>query len=434
MTTRYKAGDPFGVPSGYAGANIPEKFELPSVGVEDVDRAIFEFFDKDLRLHVANGRSGVVQKIPVVFAAGERWAMLKANRALRDKSGTLILPLTTIRRMDIQQDVATDIAGRGINQQTGELVIKRQLSPLDRTYQSLVNKLGIVNQTNVADSTATLLTDRTTGENTLDPDVSESGLLAPKLGNNVWEIITIPAPQFFTVTYEITFWTQHMQHMNQIVDKVMSSYLPTANGTWKLETPKGYWFVAKVQDNLFTAADNAENITGEERVIQSKMTVKVPAYQVASNAPGIPSPVRRFVSAPIVAFPTDEQLDSGIPASNTSQADIENDPSALFSLSGELQPREFATSQSSTNKVSFTRNPFTGQPRAEYVRIITRNAKNGEAILRPIDYFSIGVVSSGEPMPASPVVYSTPINAVSTEDEAPLLTENEEYLITEESV
>jgi hypothetical protein len=433
MTTRYNSGDPFGVPSGYAGANIPEKFELPSVGVEDVDRAMFDFFDKDLKLHISNGRSGEVQKIPVVFAAGERWAMLKKNRALRDKSGTLILPLTTIRRMDIQQDVATDIAGRGINQQTGELVIKRQLSPLDRSYQNLINKLGIVNQSNVADSTTTLLTERKTGENAVDSDGSEGGLLASKFGNNVWEIITIPAPQFFTVTYEITFWTQHMQHMNQIVDKIMSSYLPTANGTWKLETPKGYWFVAKVQDNLFTAADNAENITGEERVIRSKMTVKVPAYQVASTAPGIPKPIRRFVSAPIVSFPTSEELDSGIPSTYSNPEDISNDPSAMFSLGGELQPRELAARQSSPSKVTFSKNPFTGRTRAEYVRIVTRNAKNGEAILHPTDYFSIGIVSSGGPAPL-PVISSIPQNALLTEDLSPLLTEASDYIVTEENV
>jgi hypothetical protein len=392
MTTRYNSGDPFGVPSGYAGANIPDDFELPSVGIEDVDRALFDFFDKELLLHVSNGRSGVVTKVPIIFAAGERWAMLKKNRALRDKSGALILPLATIRRMDIQQDLANDIAGRGINQQTGELVIKRRLSPLDRTYQSIINKLGIVNQTNVADSTTTLLTERETGENALDADVVEGGLLAPKLGNNVWEIITIPSPQFYTVTYEITFWTQHMLHMNQIIDKIMSSYLPTANGTWRLETPKGYWFVAKVQDNLFTAADNAENITGEERVIRSKMTIKVPAYQVASTAPGIPKPIRRFVSAPLVSFPSDDQLVNAFPE----RQDIysgSDDPSAFFSLDGSVQPRERASHQAPTNNLIVTKNPFTGRERTEYVRVITRNSRNGEAILRPDESLTIKIVS-----------------------------------------
>jgi len=39
MTTRFKSGDPFGVPSGYEGANVPSDFTIPSCGLEDVDMA-----------------------------------------------------------------------------------------------------------------------------------------------------------------------------------------------------------------------------------------------------------------------------------------------------------------------------------------------------------------------------------------------------------
>ena len=331
MTTRFNSGDPFGVVSGYDGANIPDAFSLPSVGIEDVDRAMFDFFDSELRLHISNGRSGEVKKVPVIFAAGERWAMLKKNRALRDKSGALILPLTSIRRLDIQQDVASDIAGRGINQQTGDLIIKRRLSPLDRTFQNIINKIGLLNQSNVADSTETLMTDRERGENQFDPDIVAGGLLAPKFGKNIWEIITIPSPQFFTVTYEVTIWTQHILHMNQIIDKIMASYLPTANGTFKLDTPKGYWFIAKVQDNLFSTEDNTENVSGDERIIKTKMTIKVPAYQVATDVPGIPSPVRKYVSAPLLTFPTDDQLVNVLPSAVDAYSGSD-DPSAFFSL------------------------------------------------------------------------------------------------------
>lgn len=390
MATRYNSGDPFGVPSGYAGASVPDGFSLPSVGVEDVDRAMFDFFDNELLLQISNGRSGETAKVPVIFAAGERWAMLKKNRALRDKSGTLILPLTTIRRMDIQQEVSSDIAGRGINQQTGELVIKRRLSPLDRTFQNIVNKLGIVNQSNVSDSTETLITDRAKGENANDVDVINGGLLAPKLGNNIWEIITIPSPQFFTVTYEVTIWTQHISHMNQIIDKFMASYLPTANGTFKLETQKGYWFIAKVQDNLFTAADNSENISGDERIIKTKLIIKVPAYQVAPTVPGAPSPVRRYVSAPLVTFPTDDQLVNVIPSGQDIYSGSD-DPSAFFSLDGSIQPREMKTQQTNS-AVHITRNPFTGRDRTEFVRVVNRSSKNGEAILRPDESLAIKVV------------------------------------------
>lgn len=395
MAIRFDSGDSFGVPSGYEGANTPEGFALPSVGVEDVDRAMFDLFDRQLNLQIANEKSGITQKIPVIFAAGERWAMLKKNRALRDKSGTLILPLTTIRRMDIQQNLQEDISGRGINQQTGQLVIKRRLSPLDRAYQNIINKLNIVNQANVADSNATLLTDRAIGANASDFDVSDGALLAPKLeNNNIWEVITIPSPQFFTVAYEVTFWTQHIQHMNQVIEKIMSSYLPTANGTFRIETPTGYWFVAKVVDNMFTAADNAENVTGEERVIKTKISMKVAAYAVATGAPGTPSPTRRFVSAPILTFPSGEgeQLISGMPTS----ADIysgSDDPSAYFSLDGSVQPRERASHPPSSFSTVITKSPFSGRDRVEFVRVITRNSKNGEAILRPDDSLTVKIVS-----------------------------------------
>jgi hypothetical protein len=391
MTTRFTSGDPFGVPSGYDGANVPSGFSLPPVGIEDVDKAMFDFFDSDIKLSVSNGVQGEMQKVPVIFAAGERWAMLKRNKALRDKSGILILPLTAIRRLDIQQDLQTDITGRGINQQTGELVIKRQLSPLDRSYQNLLNKIGINNQDNVTDPNGYFLTDRDSRDNASDADIRDGGLLSPKLGNNVWEIITIPSPQFYSVTYEVTFWTQHIIHMNQIIDKVMASYLPTANGTFRLDTPKGYWFIAKVQDNLFSAADNSENINGQERIIKTKMTVKVSAYQVASNLPGIPSPIRKFVSSPIVSFPSDnDQLTNEFPVATFSGS---LDPSFPYSLDGSVSSRDLATKQEFNNSLRITKNPFTGKEQVEYIRSVVRNSKNGETVFYPDNSMNVRIIS-----------------------------------------
>ena len=395
MTTRFNAGDPFGVPSGYAGANVPSGFELPSVSIEDVDRALFDYFDKDLALMVSNGRTATTKKVPVIFAGGEKWAMSKRGRSFRDKTGALILPLVTIHRKEIVQDVKKDITGRGINQQTGELVIKRRLSPLDRAYQNLVNKLGIVNQPNTSNETLTFQTDRVTGANAFDADIINGGLMAPKFGDNVWEVITIPSPQFFTATYEVTFWSQYMLHMNQILDKMMSAYLPTANGTFRIETPTGYWFIATVEGNLFSSEDNADDASDTERLVKYKATIKVPGYTVLADAPGIPMAIRKFVSAPIVAFSLGdsehEQLIDDVPIA-TDPYEGADDPSAGFSLDGSIQPRENATLQESVNRVVITQNPFTGRDQTEYVRVSTRNSRNGEATLRPDDSVTIKII------------------------------------------
>lgn len=306
MPTRYnvKPKDRLGVPglpTGFQQPSSPD-INIPPVGLEDVDVALFTLFDKEIPFQVT-GR----ERVPVVFASGEKWAMLKRDRAIRDKNGTLILPLITIGRDSVQQSLTDDITGRGTNQQTGEIVVKRKLArSQDRDYQSLVNRMLLTHQPNVAvdpsladDGQVTTL--RAQGDLADDPDVIAGGLLRGDVANNVWEVIVVPAPQFCTLMYEVILWTQYSQHMNQLVEQVMSSFLPQGNA-WRLDTPKGYWFVATVENNTYTAENNFDDMSQGERTIQYKFNVKVPAYVLASSTPGAPIPVRRYISSPEVTF------------------------------------------------------------------------------------------------------------------------------------
>ena len=43
-------------------------------------------------------------------------------------------------------------------------------------------------------------------------------------------------------------------------------------------------------------------MASEERFIKNKFTVKVPAYIWASSAPGLPIPIKKYVSAPVIDF------------------------------------------------------------------------------------------------------------------------------------
>ena len=395
MTVRYNSGDPFGVVSGYEGANIPSDLTMPSCGIEDVDKALFSCLDNEVKFAVTNTKTSETFKVPVIFASGEKWAMLKKGRALRDKTGALILPLITIRRTGIEQNITDDIIGRGINQQTGELVVKRRLGKSDRAYQNLINKLGVMNQSNVSDGTTTLSTTRQVGANKDDQDIREGAWLAPKFGDNIWEVISIPSPQFFTATYEVTFWTQYTIHMNQIIQKLMSSYLPTANGTLKLDSPKGYWFIAKVTDNKFTPEDNADDMSDSERLLKYKINIKVPGYIVASDSPGVLPATRRFVSAPMISFSfeNDENTDliNGIPVDVTPY-DGADDPSRGFSLDGSVQPIDRKTTQANVNKIKITKNPFTGKDQTEYLRVTNRSSRSGETVLKVEDGVAIKIV------------------------------------------
>ncbi len=316
MTTRYSAkstsrfGVP-GLPSGYQTKSSGD-FTIPSVGIEDVDGALFKLFNEEIPLLVA-GHGTDLKRCPVIFFAGEKWALNKHLKALKDRNGTLILPICTAVRTSIVQDTAADIAGRGINQQTGEIVIHRRLDKSDRGYQGLINRLLLKNQTNLAvgPTLATpgqLTTLRAQGDLADDPIVQQGGLLLPDRKNNIYETIVVPSPQFFTAQYEVTLWAQYTEHMNQMVEQLISSQLPQGN-VWQLTTPKGYWFLANVDGNAYNADTNTDDFSQTERLIKYKFVIKVPGYILASSVPGAPVPIKRYVSSPSISFDVDVGTD-----------------------------------------------------------------------------------------------------------------------------
>jgi len=402
MTTRYKAGDPRGVPSGYGSPDVPTDISIPGCGLTDVDRALFNFFDKQLKLTVRNEKSGETKKAPVIFATGERWALFKKERPFRDNNQTIILPLVTVRRTGLEQDIASDITGRGINQQTGELVIKRKLSPRDRSYQNLIAKLGLPNQRNVSRSriSGSIDTDRPINEHAYDNVVLDGGLLSPINDKNIWEIITIPSPQFYKATYEITFWTSYAVHMNQMIQQMMTSYLMQGGANFRIETTQGYWFVASIVDNTYKPEDNSEDYGEEERLVRYSFQITVPAYLIAGeNISGTPAATRRYVSAPLVTFAVGsdelELVNNAIPDQKTNDPDLAGDPTdPRFVLNDPNSnfPQEATKRVESAYSSKVVLNPFSGKNETRYLKVVTTNPSTGETVYRDIDGLSFKIV------------------------------------------
>jgi hypothetical protein len=366
MTTRYKSGNNLGVPSGYSEKDIPDDFKVPSCTVEDVDYALFNLFDKELNLSVKNTTTGKHKKPPVIFSSGERWALIKNNKMLRDRSGAIILPIITIQRSSISQ-TNDDITGRGINQNVGQLVIYKRLSEDDAEYQNLLNKQKL----NTSDVTTQRL-DKTKYDT----------LIKNKKNNNIFEIITIPTPQFYTIKYTVTVWTQYLQDLNHILEQLMAAYLPVGMRTYKITTKKGYWFLAKVDEN-FKDETNFTDMTENERIIKSSFEITVPAYFIPGNdIPGVPNPVRRFISAPKITFHIGDSdlLDiSNVEINDDKNVDLGNDPFMLKDPDeGFVQTFENITENAYS--IGYVKNPMTNVENAEYIKVITKNSKTGETV------------------------------------------------------
>ena len=303
MTTRYNV--PFiqgkeQLPTGYdTENNDPSTFFIPSCGLEDVDGAVHSLFDKDIPFRTYQGISHYekelsIKKPFVILATGERFALVKRLKPFRDvRTGALLLPAISIRRTGIEQQSSDTFLG--------ELTIKRRFDESDKDYQSLVNRLLL---NNVPTPPDTLRTNK--GDNQNLPSIKQGMLLDDKPRDlkvdHIYEIITIPFPQFYTATYEIVFWTNYTQHMNYMLETFLASQIVPGKGFY-LKTDKGYWFAATADASL-NAQDNYEDMTDAERLVKYSFNMTVRGYLLAPNGPGQRVPFKRYLSYVNFAFET----------------------------------------------------------------------------------------------------------------------------------
>jgi hypothetical protein len=271
-----------------------------------------------------------------------------------------------------------------MNQYTGVITIKRKLAPEDRDYQNLVNKQGLKNLQNVLSGLPT--SNRPTGDDKNELEVIQGGLLQNRLSaNNIYEIITIPQPQFFTAKYEVVFWTNYTQHMTYLIQTYMTSFRPQFRGH-KLETDKGYWFLAYTEDS-FSNGENIDQFEGEERLIKYTFNINVKGYLLAAQAPTNAVPVRRSISCPNLVF--DIAIAGDIqPKDVLERPPIKDTPNDGFTLTDiDMDP---VTKQTETTLQKFALNktlidPITGKKHKKYVSILDVNQKKGETVFAASD-------------------------------------------------
>jgi hypothetical protein len=397
MSTRFKSNSKSNynqtpLPTGYENVAGTPDLHIPSCGVEDVDIGMFNLFDKEIVAECGGTDGAELKKVPVIFAAGEKWALLKRGRALRDRNNTLLIPLITIMRTEINQSMSDDVVGRGMNQQVGEFVIRRRLDKTDRDYQALINKIFLPNQSNISSTFPGEIPSPggSLGSLRNAKFVREGAYLTPNLKNNVYETIVVPTPQFYTAKYQITIWTQYTQHANQIIEKIFSTFLPQGQ-SWRIDTPKGYWFVAKVMDGSFATETNFDDMSQEERFIKHTFEVSVPAYFFASAAPGVPVPIKRYVSSPSIDFtsgiddpidPVQEEAKYELGSDDpTLPLDLQSNDSNDQRSTGWSIKKVYRISQDISDPISQTVDPAAigNLTRGETIKVIGKNT-SGETV------------------------------------------------------
>jgi len=373
----------------FEGDNPPEDFDFPSIGIEDIDRAVFKLFDEKLSFQTTQKKES--KKVPVVFASGERFALTRRKNPVRDKNNALILPLISIVRDDI--DFSADQKGKGTaisfrNQPS--YTVKRRLSKKDRQYQNVINELGLTNQKNVSSRRAFVLNDVVPGNVAKEGEQAsrrngnnisfsaQAGLinLEPNLGNNIFEIIDIPYPEFIAITYEVTFWTQYIQQANQMMETLIFNFDGQGQEI-AMKTKEGFDLIAFF-DKSFNNGSNFDNYSDSERIVKNSIKLTIPGYMLNPKNPGIPNLARSYFSAPTIDFGYKEQFSKIV---ENNQPERKEDRFKKNVLQDLTNPEE-ENRRGDIKPVIEERiiNPFTGEETVQFSKIRHRNQRKGETV------------------------------------------------------
>ncbi len=387
MTT--KKGDK--VIKQFEGDNPPDNFHFPSIGIEDIDRAVFELFDKKLNFQVSQNKES--KKVPVVFAAGERFALTRRKNPIRDKNNALILPIISIMRGDIdfspdQNGKKTAIAFR----EQEKYVIKKRLSPRDRRYQNIINKPGLTNQKNVSSKRNFSSNDITPGNIALPETVTtrrpestsfiskgSTITLQENLGKNIFEIIEIPYPEFFSIKYDVIFWTQYLTQANQMMENLITNFEGQGEEI-TMKTDAGFELVAFF-DSSFSNTSNFDNYSDDERVIKHGISLTVPGYILNPKNSGTPNLVRSYTSAATINFGYQESSTRITTTSQPKTSEDKDKETILNDLNSSAQDREtIARGETSAKLENKIINPFTGEETTSYSKVLSKNSRQGETV------------------------------------------------------
>jgi len=378
----------------FDGDNVPEDFEFPSIGIEQIDRAVFDLFDAELKFEI-NSKTGA-RSVPVIFATGERFALTRRKKPIRDKNNANILPLISIVRENL--DIGPNQGGKStaisFRAQPG-YYIKKRLAEKDRAYQNLLNKPGLNNQDNVATSKNFINDENQTGiqEGTIGKRVPKNKLQFSKnasvnIGNlnnninaNIFELIQVPYPYFISLSYNITFWCQYMQQGNEMIEYFLSK-IRVPGGEFPIKTQEGFDLVAFVGDAI-NFENNFDSMTDDERIIKYSFSLTVPGYMLNSKAPGLPTLTRSFLSAPEINF---SYLESNDDAQITTdyQPLTNKEKTEKHVLSNITTVDQLKNNRGESNEVinTYVDNPFSNDGgENSFLRIKNSNSRTGESVI-----------------------------------------------------
>jgi len=196
-----------------------------TVGVKDIDEALFYYFNNVLKPQVT--QNGKQINVPLVYASPERWAAMQKDSYYRDKNGKMQAPLITFRRNNIERN------------------------------RNLGNKLDGNNPQNFG-----IFTKKYSRKNAYD----RFSILNNRIQET--EMYAVAIPDYVNITYSCVIFTDYMEQNNKLVEGINFA-------------SDSYWgdvdkFKFRAMINNF--ATSTEIVQGNDRIVRTEFDINLLGY------------------------------------------------------------------------------------------------------------------------------------------------------------
>jgi len=240
---------------------------VDNLPMKKTDMPSFEYFDGAMLnwvrdLHIFSDTNRGFKEVPVMWYGSERAFQIKKEKQLRDRSGSLILPIITVGRTGYKKNPSVkgiywanipavrDFMGGTIT--VGKKIKQKKTSEFNNN--KTLQKTGQLNY------------------KFTDPD--EKPLY-------VYETQNIHIPVYVETYYEINIWTSYQQQMNEIVRPFLTNAQVGNLNYFTIEN-MGYRFEA-FMDGDFVEDNNVASLNEEDRRYKTKIKVNVLGYIIGEG-------------------------------------------------------------------------------------------------------------------------------------------------------
>jgi hypothetical protein len=223
-----------------------------TLGIQDIDEAVMYYLENVIKPTII--QNGVVQKVPVIYGASERWKQIQKDGYYRDLSGAIMMPIITFKRNTITKD-------RSVSNKL-DANFPNNIEVFEKAY----SKRDEYNNFNVL--------------NNRKPQK---------------EYYAVVMPDYVTVTYDFIISTYYVEQMNKIVEAMNYA----SDSYWG--NPERFKFRARI-DSFQT---NTELPVGAERIVKTNFSLSLRGYIVPDNIQKQLASIKKFSNAVQVVFTTE---------------------------------------------------------------------------------------------------------------------------------